>query len=156
MPSAPHSCGCVSMYAVYLGGSLVWSGSRKQVAVKEFERREQESRGRGLELPRLFDDTREITRADLQRDAWLKLLPWDWLKQTPTGSWGIIPGLGLRFYHVTPTAVQGRGIWVDNGDEWVTIRPTATSWTRPARLHLEARDRGAFRARCALHLAARA
>jgi hypothetical protein len=75
-------------------------------------------------------------------------VPWAWLKETPEGSRGIVPGLGMSYYHPRRDALRGAGIYLDNGDEWIAVQRTGKGWTQPARINKEAEDTASFRARC--------
>lgn len=83
-------------------------------------------------------------------------IDWAWLKQTPEGTWGLIPGVGLRFYHPHRSAVQCSAIYVDNGTECFSIQPRngGKSWSRVATLGFCEESREELRQRCPDRLAA--
>jgi hypothetical protein len=75
-------------------------------------------------------------------------VPWAWLKETPEGSRGIVPGLGMSYYHPRRDALRAAGIYLDNGKEWIAVQRTTKGWTQPARVNKEEGDTAEFRARC--------
>ena len=75
-------------------------------------------------------------------------IPWAWLKETPEGSNGIVPRLGMSYYHPRRDALRGAGIYLDNGDEWIAVQKTKNGWTKPARISKESSDTTEFRNRC--------
>lgn len=75
-------------------------------------------------------------------------VPWAWMKATPEGSCGIVPQLGMSYYHPCRDPLRGTGIYLDNGEEWIVVQPTARGWTQPARVNKELGDTAELRKRC--------
>ena len=80
-------------------------------------------------------------------------IDWPWLRQTPPGTWGRLPGVGLNWYHPVGTPTQCEVITVDLGHCAVTRFPKGKG--RPYEHTIDAEDRAALRARCPNMLADR-
>lgn len=74
----------------------------------------------------------------------MKAIPWYWLKQTPQGARGIIPGVGIRYVHrpARPGHVHQILVDVGTGQGWMgrgvlRLLPEKGGWGKP---HLVAYD----------------
>ena len=64
-------------------------------------------------------------------------IPWSWLKATPPGSAGRIPGLGLSYRHLPATLMRMEQVLVANGEEDLRVVKAPrnrSGWTAPHRV----------------------
>ncbi len=79
-------------------------------------------------------------------------IDWRWLRQTPPGTWGLLPREGLTWYHPHATPVQAEVVTVDLGSAAVTR--LARGRQVPYEHGFDQADRAAIRRRCPDKLAA--
>lgn len=59
-------------------------------------------------------------------------IPWVWLKETPPGKRGLVPGLGIRFNHLAADWQHVERIFVEVAPgKTLRVMRKGEKWTRP-------------------------
>ena len=77
-------------------------------------------------------------------------IDWAWIKSTPPDSWGIVPGLGMTFFHRARTPVQCESCLLVDGDNALRTSRRGPKWSRVDLVPLGPVDRSDLRERCTL------